>query len=448
VTGARTARRAAGGPALALALAERAVIGAVLGYTAMGSLNIVRSARWKRRERERFAAGTAASAAGCRFFLLVPALREQNIIESTLDHLRELRYPADRFEIIVAVDGKEDGERTTADVVDEYVRRNPDGPPVTVVSYDGPEQRRSMQLNAALEYLHRRIGHGLDERVIVGVYDADSRPEPETLAYIGGQLAESPGTLAFQQTVTYLANHDELVDHPLVHANAVYQSLWNYIFEIPRLLASQQRLAAERPAARKPLRFPPYCMGHGEFFDIRALDAVGGFPRTGPCDGIQIGFALSRAGIGITPVPFDDSCQSPTAPSGIFRQHTFWYSGTLQFFRWYRPDPPDAATVLPVLCHTAHSAKWLLRPVAFAAAAASAYHRRGWRAPAALAVMVFCYYGAGAAIMRRGSTAETAAATRCGWAWLPVAAAFKSLGAANAVVRMLLGKSTFNKVER
>jgi cellulose synthase/poly-beta-1,6-N-acetylglucosamine synthase-like glycosyltransferase len=441
VTGARTARRAGGGPALALV--ERAVIGVVLGYTAMGARNIVRSARWKRRERERFAAGTAASAADCRFFLLVPALREQNIIESTLDHLRGLRYPADRFEIIVAVDGKEDGERTTADVVNEYVRRNPDGSPVTVVSYDGPEQRRSMQLNAALEYLRRRIGHRLDERVIVGVYDADSRPEPETLAYIAGQLAESPEALAFQQTVTYLANRDELVNHPLVHANAVKQSLWNYIFEIPRLLAAQQRLAA-----KKPLWFPPYCMGHGEFFDIRALDALGGFPSTGPCDGMQIGFALSRAGIGITPVPFDDSCQSPATLSVIFRQHTFWYSGSLQFFRWYRLDPPTLETVLPVLCHTTHNARWLLRPVAFAAAAASAYHRRGWRASATLAMMAFCYFGMGAAIMRRSSTPETAAASRCGWAWLPVASAFESLGAANAVIRMLLGKSTFNKVER
>ncbi|MFI9306951.1 glycosyltransferase [Streptomyces triculaminicus] len=426
-------------------LAQRAALAAVLGYTAVGARNIVRSARWKGRARAGFTARPAGSAPGAAYvYLLVPALREQNVIEDTLAHLRRLDYPADRFEIVVAVDGKETDEPTTARVVEEYAKHHPDGAPITVVAHTGPGQRRSLQLNVALDHVLERVAERPpQERVLVGVYDADSRPERQVLAYLDDHLLRRPEAMAFQQTVTYLDNHEELAGRGLVHANAVYQSLWNYAFEIPRLLASRDRLTTGRT-----LRFPPYCMGHGEFFDLRALRLIGGFPRTGPCDGIQIGFALSRAGIAVHPVPFDDACQSPTSPATIVRQHTFWYSGLLQFFHWYTPRRLSRDTALPLLCHTAHSTKWLVRPVVFTLAAAGAHRAYGRRGTLALTGLVYAYYELGAAALRRTSAPETGAAARRVRGRIPLAVAFKSLGAANAVGRMLLGRSTFNKVER
>lgn len=426
-----------------LALAEWTAIATVLGYTAIGVRNIVRSARWKKRERTHFAEHQPQSGASY-FFLLVPALREQSIIGETLAYLRSLNYPNSRFEIIVAVDGKETGECTTARVVEEYVNRHSDGAPVTVVTHRSPGQRRSLQLNAALEYVRRQIeDRGLHGRLLVGVYDADSRPEAETLAFIDDQASRNPQTLAFQQTITYLENHRALDGRKIVHANAVYQSVWNYAFEIPRLLASRNRLISGRPAL-----FPPYCMGHGEFFDIRALDTVGGFPRVGPCDGLQIGFALSREGIAIHPVPFDDSCESPTSLRDVFRQHTYWYSGTVQYFRWYKTRPLRIDTVLPMICHTVQSVRWLCRPLVFAAATAAAQHRRGWRGAVAVPGTVLGYYWLGATAVRRTSNPATETAASLSAGWIPAAVAFKSLGAANAVIRMFRGKSTFNKVER
>jgi hypothetical protein len=291
-----------------------------------------------------------------------------------------------------------------------------------------------------LERVARRPPRG---RVVVGVYDADSRPEPQTLAYIDDHLRRRPGAMAFQQTVTYLANHDALAGHGLAHANAVYQSVWNYAFEIPRLLASRDRTAAGRA-----LPFPPYCMGHGEFFDLRALTRLGGFPQTGPCDGIQIGFALSRAGIAVHPVPFDDACQSPVSPAELVRQHTFWFSGNLQFFRWYTPRSLNRGTALPLLTHTVLSAKWLARPAVFLLAMTGAYRAYGRRGPLLLAAAAYSYYGIGVAALRRTTCPETGAATRGTRGRIPLAVAFKSLGAVGAVGRMLCGRSTFNKVER
>ncbi|MBC3839450.1 hypothetical protein GXW82_02205 [Streptacidiphilus sp. 4-A2] len=101
-----------------------------------------------------------------------------------------------------------------------------------------------------------------------------------------------------------------------------------------------------------------------------------------------------------------------------------------------------------MLNHTRKNIQWLLRPAVFALATAGAHRAYGRPGAAALTGLLYGYYALGTQALRRSSPPETAAAARSAGARIPLAVAFKSLGAANAVGRMLLGKSTFNKVER
>ncbi|GAB3901110.1 glycosyltransferase [Kibdelosporangium lantanae] len=380
------------------------------------------------------------------FFLLIPALRECSVIAETLTTLRRFDYPTDHVDIVVALDAKERGATTTADVVADYVRRHSaDGPRVTTVTFHGDEQRRSLQLNAALDEVRHQVCHRrITGPVVVGVYDADSRPDPRALAYVDWQVrAGQRDVIAFQQTVSYLSNVDQLRGAPLVHANAVYQSVWNLVFETPRLLASQRAVERDRL-----LLFPPYCMGHGEFFSLAALDAIDGFPHTGPCDGIQVGFALSRIGIPIIPVPFDDACQSPTTKRTIVRQHTFWYSGNLEFFAWYRPSF-DVKVMAANVCHMALNLKWLLRPVWYCAIFAASVHQRRWLTTAVLAISPSVYYRVVTALWQWANEDTPIPESHLPMVgWIPAAAAHKSIGAANALLRVCLGKSTYHKTER
>lgn len=378
------------------------------------------------------------------FFLLVPALREVNVITDTLTALRRFDYPAERVDIVVALDAKECGETTTANVVADYVDGCDAGPRVTTVTFHGDEQRRSLQLNAGLAEVRDQVcRRRIAGPVVVGVYDADSRPDPRALAYVDWRLRTTGREkIAFQQTVSYLSNVDRLRGAPLVHANAVYQSVWNLLFETPRLLASQRSAEHDRP-----LLFPPYCMGHGEFFSLAALDAIGGFPLAGPCDGIQAGFALSRIGIPIVPVPFDDTCESPTTKRTIVGQHTFWYSGNLEFFAWYRPAW-DARVVAANVCHLVLNLKWLLRPVWFGAILAVLSYRRRGVAAGALALSPIVYYRVVTALWRWANDGTSIPTSDLPMDWVPAAAALKSVGAANALFRICRGRSTFHKTER
>src|SRR5262249_44404775 len=102
--------------------------------------------------------------------VLVPARNEELVIEATLAALRDLRYPGS-LEIIVVDDGSTD---RTAAIVERVAREDPR---VVLLRLPRQEQGRgkSHALNAALPRVSAEL---------IAVYDADNRPEPQSLAIL------------------------------------------------------------------------------------------------------------------------------------------------------------------------------------------------------------------------------------------------------------------------
>ncbi len=107
--------------------------------------------------------------------ILIPARNEEVVIEDTLGALRNLRYPDSHFEVIVIDDGSTDG---TAEIVR---RAAAEDSRIRLLQLPVKEQGRgkSHALNTAL----KAARHGL-----IAVYDADNRPEPESLEILVRRL--------------------------------------------------------------------------------------------------------------------------------------------------------------------------------------------------------------------------------------------------------------------
>lgn len=113
--------------------------------------------------------------------ILIPARNEVVVIEDTLDALRSLSYPDGRFEVIVIDDGSTDD---TAAIVNRIAKEDDR---IRLLSLPVQEQGRgkSHALNTALKSVQHDI---------VAIYDADNRPEPQSLEILVRRLLSDDKT--------------------------------------------------------------------------------------------------------------------------------------------------------------------------------------------------------------------------------------------------------------
>ncbi len=335
----------------------------ILLFSLNGLLNLYSIISWRGEERENFFR-SKKERPNTYFYLIIPALREQNVICKTIERLSMFDYDKKMFEIIVALDKKEresiqNKDSSTFSVLKQYIlQRKNNFPKVSFVEYLGEGQKRAFQLNAALDSIH--FDSKNRKNVFVGVYDADSHPDLNTLSYINYKHQKNNTLVAFQQMLNYLLNSKKISTlrySSWILGNAYYQTMWNYIFELKQFFNTNSAIKKGKQSL-----FPPYCMGHGEFFEYNMLKTVGGFPKDGVADGIQIGFLLSLKGIMINPIPFDDYCESPESLSVIYRQHTFWLFGNIEFFKILSQNGRGIIKFIQALFHLFLSIKWALRP--------------------------------------------------------------------------------------
>ncbi len=111
--------------------------------------------------------------------ILVPAHNEGLVIRRTIEAMLEQNYPRERLEVIIVNDGSDDD---TAEIVREMALRHRNVKLVDVPKEEGGKGK-SRALNVGLE-------HAMGD--VISVYDADNRPEPNSLRYLVANLVDDP----------------------------------------------------------------------------------------------------------------------------------------------------------------------------------------------------------------------------------------------------------------
>ncbi len=111
--------------------------------------------------------------------LMIPAHNEGMVINDTLEALLRLNYPRDLLEILVINDGSTDD---TAEKVSAVAAREP-----RVRLFNIPKEYSARGKSAALN-------RGLAEcrHAVIGIFDADNVPEPDSVVHLARQLASNP----------------------------------------------------------------------------------------------------------------------------------------------------------------------------------------------------------------------------------------------------------------
>lgn len=283
--------------------------------------------------------------ADVQIVLLLPMLREQTIVERALRQFVPVMRAGVTLDVVVACTRREAEERerlgldreggtcAVATRVCAALNVEVGREAFFVVEAPAEARGRAGQMNAAFTWwTSRRPADTRD--VYVGVYDADSTPDPAVfpaLLHIVGDRrrtgAASPAIL--QQVSCYCQNIDELsgIAGAVSVADALAQTRWALGFELPLY----ERYA--RSVRERTLRRLVYCVGHGCFVSQATLQRIGGFPTCSPNDDLALGYLASLAGLEVVPLPVLDYCDVAPHPLATIRQSRFWYLGSARFHR-------------------------------------------------------------------------------------------------------------------
>lgn len=220
-----------------------------------------------------------------------------------------------------------DNQPSTREVVEEWIKNKKDTP-MKFYYLESPNSTgdRATQLNYGLKYFTNNIEENID---VVGVYDADSLPEKNTFYEVIKEICTNKAA-ACQQPLHFIDKANDLVlnkKNPILVASALYQTTWSMIKELPNLLMYSKH------CEKHPNKFYKrnlYLNGHGEFFSKDLLCKIGGFPEGIITDGVQIGYRLAMINAPIKPISSFCSDDLPISIKEIITQHIRWYGGCME----------------------------------------------------------------------------------------------------------------------
>lgn len=273
----------------------------------------------------------------CSILLLIPVIREQKVILQTIQHFFSMNTSGIRLYIAIAGTTREketDDCRTTGSIVKEWLQSHSlKNSGIYAAFYCEKTEEtgdRATQLNYAVEYFKKKYpNENLD---YIGVYDADSLPSLRTLQEVRAVFEQHPDVMACQQPVHFIKAANRMADageNPLLVANALYQTTWTVIRELPSWI--QYAKTPENHMFHKNV----YLIGHGEFLRYECYKKFE-FPEFEVTDGIQLGYRMGMSNQKIAPLSEFCDDDVPQSITSLINQHKRWFGGCMNLFSAYR----------------------------------------------------------------------------------------------------------------
>lgn len=268
------------------------------------------------------------------YSIIIPVYHENMIITDTIKYFSGFSEGHDCEIFIVGTDRENEqdsGHQTTIQCASEYLKRHPEIKNVTLLSAPTAFKHKVGQMNYAFSIIRnsRNIGG------YIGVYDADSRPDPKTLDCLSRLLDSRsvngrPCPAVVQQVSSYCEKSEKLrgIWGCMALADALSQTKWALGFEYP--LYKLYSWCCRRQKRVRPLI---YCIGHGCFVRVSFLEKIGGFPEYNQNDDLSLGYLVSVLGEEATALPALDFCEISPDQRTTIKQYRGWYSGSARYYQ-------------------------------------------------------------------------------------------------------------------
>jgi len=220
---------------------------------------------------------------------------EEKVVGRLLDALLKLDYPPEKREIIIVEDGSTD---KTVEICEEYARRNPSQ--IRLIRRSISNGKPSA-LNCALKHVKGEI---------IGVFDADSVPEPDALMNMVKYFKE-PSVAAVQGKPCSINANENMLTKFLSYEEEVRFETYYRGKDVLKLFV--------------PLS------GSCQFIRRKVLEDVGGWDEKSLSEDMEIAVRLMEKGCYVKYAPDVRSWQeTPANFTQLFSQRVRWFRGTME----------------------------------------------------------------------------------------------------------------------
>lgn len=243
-------------------------------------------------------------------------INKYNKILSTNEIKEILKYGKSK-DIEEIINNKIQNSKTTNVLIEEFIIRNHLKEKVYHFHYPNNEGIMADQLNYVLNNFEFKD----EKNYYFSVYNADSIPNKDTIKEVLTTINENDSPKVIQQYSVPISNWNELSN--LMKGFSIYQSNFELRYGLINSYFPNKLLYT-------------YVVGHGMYIRVDILKQIGGFETKYWCEDIYMSYVLRNKDISIYPISTLEIMQSPQYLSILTKQNAVWFKTSFECLKIFK----------------------------------------------------------------------------------------------------------------
>lgn len=243
-------------------------------------------------------------------------INKYNKILST-NEIKEILKYSKLENIEEIINNKIQNSKTTSVLIEEFIIQNHLEEKVYHFHYPNNEGIMADQLNYVLNNFEFKD----EKNYYFSVYNADSIPNKNTIKEVLTTINENDNPKVIQQYSIPISNWNELSN--LMKGFSIYQSNFEIRYGLINSYFPNKLLYT-------------YVVGHGMYIRVDILKQIGGFETEYWCEDIYMSYVLRNKDISIYPIKTLEIMQSPQYLSILTKQNSVWFKTSFECLKIFK----------------------------------------------------------------------------------------------------------------